>query len=219
MRKMNILPWDRWNRWALVVFLLLWAASCIRVPYPEYLLLQHGPTLLAVITLMVVQNWLNVSRLSYTLILAFLSLHLVGGRYLYSYVPYDDWFEPLLSFRITDRFGFARNHYDRLVHFCFGLLIVIPTWRFARRLVGTNGWWSAVFAFAVIIAASAVYEVAEWAIAVTQPPDLAESYNGQQGDVWDPQRDMALAGLGGLVSLGVVLAVDFHRSRRQNKTK
>lgn len=30
-------------------------------------------------------------------------------------------------------------------------------------------------------------------------PD-ADAYNGQQGDVWDPQKDMAMAGLGALVT-------------------
>jgi putative membrane protein len=40
---------------------------------------------------------------------------------------------------------------------------------------------------------SAAYEVFEWALAVIAAPDFAEKYNGQQGDFWDPQKDMALA--------------------------
>jgi putative membrane protein len=199
-----ILPRDRWNRYALAVFLVLWAVSCICVPYPEYLLLQHGPTVVAIVALVAVQNRLQVSRISYTFILAFLTAHLVGARYLYSFVPYDDWFEPLLGVRITDYFGFQRNHYDRLVHFLFGLLIVVPSWRFSRRILGLNNWWSAAVAFAIIMAGGAMYEVIEWLIAVTQSDTTAESYNGQQGDVWDPQWDMALAGLGSLISLALI---------------
>jgi putative membrane protein len=201
------LPADRWNRGALVVFLLLWLASCIRPPHPEYLLLQHGPTVVAVVALAAVQNRLKVSRVSYTLILLFIAFHLLGARYLYSFVPYDDWFEPLLGVRLTDYFGFQRNHYDRLVHFLFGLFVVVPSWRFSRRILGLNNWWSAAVAFAIIMATSAMYEVLEWLIAVTQSATTAESYNGQQGDVWDPQWDMALAGLGSLVGLFLVAVI------------
>ncbi|MGI5502120.1 DUF2238 domain-containing protein [Lentzea sp. CA-135723] len=40
----------------------------------------------------------------------------------------------------------------------------------------------------------------EWAIAMTLAPDLAEAYNGQQGDMWDAHADMALAAVGALVT-------------------
>jgi len=209
----TVLPRDRWNRWALALFLLLWVVSCVRPPHPEYLLLQHGPTFVAILALIVVQNWLRVGRVSYTFILLFLAVHLLGARYLYSFVPYDDWLEPLLGFRITEYFGFKRNHYDRLVHFLFGLLIVVPSWRFSRRILGLNGWWSAAVAFSIIMTASAVYEIIEWGIAMTQSTMTAESYNGQQGDVWDPHWDMTLAGLGSLIGLGLIAVAPFLRQR------
>ena len=47
---------------------------------------------------------------------------------------------------------------------------------------------------------SLVYEWMEWAIALALSPEAAESYNGQQGDIWDPQKDMALAGLGAITT-------------------
>jgi putative membrane protein len=205
--KYAILPDDPWNRCALVVFLTLWFASCVRPPYPEYLLLQHGPTLVTVIALAAVQNRIGVSRVSYTLILLFMAFHLVGGRYLYSNVPYDDWSQTLFGVRITDAFNFQRNHYDRLVHFLFGLLVVIPSWRFGRRILRLGVWWSAAVAFSIIMTASAVYELLEWSFAMLLAPEWAESYNGQQGDVWDPHWDMALAGLGSLVGLGLVAVI------------
>lgn len=61
----------------------------------------------------------------------------------------------------------------------------------------------------VALAASAVYEIAEWAVAMTFAPDWAEAYNGQQDDAWDAQRDMALAWVGAIV--GVVLIGVFSR--------
>ncbi|MEX2316867.1 MAG: DUF2238 domain-containing protein [Pirellulales bacterium] len=210
---MHFLPQDRWNRAMLFAFLLLWLVSCIRPPHPEYLLLQHGPTVVAIASLVAVQNRLAVSRISYTAILLFLTCHLLGARYLYTFVPYDDWLKPLLGFRITEQFGFQRNHYDRLVHFLFGLLIVVPSWRFSRRILGLGGWWSAAVAFSIIMTASAVYEIIEWAVAMTQSEITAESYNGQQGDVWDPHWDMTLAGLGSLIGLALIATAPFLRTR------
>jgi putative membrane protein len=196
-----LLPVDPWNRFVLAAFLALWAVSCINVPYPKYFWLQHVPTVAIIVGLAYVQNRLKISRLSYTLFMAFMALHVLGARYLYSYVPYDDWSERLFGFNITYHFGFTRNHYDRLVHFCFGLLLVIPAWRFSRRIVGLDAPWSAVFAMMGILSAGAIYEVFEWLAAIVMAPDWAESYNGQQGDVWDPHWDMALAALGAALGL------------------
>ncbi len=210
----RLLPVDAWNRRILAAFRLLWAVSCIRVPYPQYFWLQHVPTVVGIAALLLVDRRLHIGRLSYTLILAFLALHLLGARYLYSNVPYDYWSERLLGFSITDRFGFTRNHYDRLVHFCFGLLLVIPACRFSRRVIQLNAFWSVLFAIGAILSAGALYEILEWLAAVVMAPDWAESYNGQQGDVWDAQRDMALAACGALVGLALVAARWFPSSGR-----
>jgi putative membrane protein len=109
-----------------------------------------------------------------------------------------------LGARVTDYFGFERNHYDRLVHFCFGLLFAYPAWRMFEVRLGLRGIWPGGLTIAVVLAASAAYEIVEWAMAMTFAPDWAEAYNGQQGDAWDAQRDMALAGCGAILSLAVV---------------
>ena len=51
-----------------------------------------------------------------------------------------------------------------------------------------------------IMCSSLIYEWLEWAIALTLSPEAAESYNGQQGDLWDAHADMLLATLGALVA-------------------
>ena len=201
---LRLLPTDMWNRGVLAAFLLLWALTSINVPYPKYFWLQHVPTVAFIVALVLAQNHMQISRLSYTLLMSFMAVHVFGARYLYSYVPYDDWSMALLGLSITDHFGFERNHYDRLVHFCFGLLLVIPAWRFSRRIVRLDSVWSAAFAFMFIMAASALYEIIEWLGAMIMAPDWAESYNGQQGDIWDAQWDMALAALGAVVGLGLI---------------
>ena len=54
--------------------------------------------------------------------LAFLAVHVLGARWVYSYVPYDDWSETLTGVRIGRHFGFARNHYDRIGHFAQAII-------------------------------------------------------------------------------------------------
>ena len=182
----NLLPEDSLNRRILVVFFFVWAASSWNVPYPkEFFAMQHVPTVVAVPALILAETRLRTGRLSFALIIAFLLLHLIGARYLYSNVPYDDWSQRFLGFRIGERLEFERNHYDRLVHFSFGLLFICPLWDLFTRSARLGGWWPGVLAICVMLAASAVYEIGEWATAMTFAPEWAEAYNGQQGDPWD----------------------------------
>lgn len=48
-------------------------------------------------------RWFPLSRLSWTLILLFLSLHTVGAHYTDAEVPYDAWSELLVGVRVNDR--------------------------------------------------------------------------------------------------------------------
>jgi putative membrane protein len=131
--------------------------------------------------------------------LVFLALHTIAARWIYSFVPYDEWTDALLGVRLSEVFGWQRNHFDRLVHFAYGLCAVMML-----RL-------KALRSLEIVAATSALYELFEWGVAVSLAPDLAEAYNGQQGDIWDPHKDMALALLGAAVAV-VALAVS--RSKR-----
>ena len=211
------LPRDSVNRGLLAALLVVWAVSCIKLPHPEYFAMQHLPTVIAVVALVWVERRVGITRLGFALVIAFLLLHVVGARYLYSYVPYDEWSERLLGLRINEQFGFERNHYDRLVHFAFGFLFVLPLWEFLEKPLKLRAIWAATGAICAVLAASAVYEIVEWAVAMIFAPDWAEAYNGQQGDVWDAQQDMALAWVGSI--LGVVLVGAFSkRTGERNST-
>lgn len=126
-----------------------------------------------------------------------MTLHVLGARYLYSYVPYDDWSYWLWGKTVSGYFGFTRNHYDRLVHFAYGLLLVYPASEVLSRhchvSLRVGGWLAVQF----ILATSALYEIGEWALAISVAPDWAEHYNGQQGDRWDAQKDAGRGGRGG----------------------
>jgi putative membrane protein len=188
----------------LAAFVVLWAISCIRVPYPEYFVMQHVPTVFAVAALVAIERRNDLNRLGFAFVVLFLILHLVGARYLYSFVPYDDWSRGLFGVEITSRFGFQRNHYDRLVHVCFGLLLTYPATVFFRRRLNLTGWWPPILAVGAILAASAVYEIFEWLAAVIFAPDWADAYNGQQGDIWDAERDMACAAVGSIIAAVII---------------
>ena len=176
----------------MFISILFWVKS----EYPNQQLLQHLGTLL--ITFILVAD-LILDRLSlkaYIGVSLFILLHIIGARWIYSNVPYQSFFESI-GIDIHELFNInsQRNHYDRLVHFSFGLLMVPFLFEIYRVRI-ENTIISLVFAWLTIQTFSMFYEVFEWLLTVIIPGEGATEYNGQQGDVWDAQKDMALAMLG-----------------------
>ncbi len=160
--------------------------------------------LLALLVVAAWRGWLDT--VGFVSAAAFLALHSVAAYYGYCNVPYDDWTESLFGFRFASWFDSDRNHYDRFMHFAYGLLMLLPVRQAAGRMLGLRGFAATWVAIEFILATSLLYEVAEWLIAVFMAPDVADRYNGQQGDMWDAQKDMALAACGAIVAAGVSLA-------------
>lgn len=188
---------------ALLATVLAVAFSCFNPPYPHQLLLQHIPTALGLALVVWFMRRHPLSNRSFAAVLGFTLLHALGARYLYTYVPYDAWSTSLFGVSISELFGFHRNHYDRLIHFTFGLLIAAVMREIGARHLGLSRRMAAYVAVEFVMACSMFYEVAEWLVAVFLSAGVAEAYNGQQGDMWDAQKDMALAMLGALVTIGV----------------
>jgi putative membrane protein len=199
-----------------LLFLLAFAGSWVRPPYLQFLLMQHVPTFLAGCLLVYLSNRFVISRLSFASIVLFLCLHTLGARYLYSNTPYDVWSEWLLGINITETFGFDRNHYDRVVHFSFGLLMAVPIQEFERRYLRLSLAVSSVLAIECILATSAGYELLEWAIAVVFTPEWADKFLGLQGDIFDAQKDMALATSGATLSIALMALVSCCRRKDVN---
>jgi putative membrane protein len=200
---MKWLPHDRFQRVCFLVLLAVFLGTCIDPPYREFLLMQHAPTVLGGVLLVAMSRRFTISRLSFASITLFLCLHSVGARYLYSFTPYDAWSEALLGTSINDLFGFQRNHYDRFVHFSYGLLIAVPIQEFERRYLNLSIGVASILAVESILATSAAYELAEWLVAVVFVPAWAEQFLGHQGDPFDAQKDMALATAGAILSVSV----------------
>ena len=179
--------------------------SGIRAPYPDQMLLQHIPTAAALIAWPLFARRFPVSNAAATCLAAFLLLHVLGARYIYSYVPYDRWTRQLFGFELTHRFGFRRNHFDRLVHFSFGALWVRPTWEVCVRYFRVPRRFAYYTAFEFVLAFSMLYELVEWGLSMVLAPQDADAYAGQQGDMWDAQKDMSFALAGATLALGILV--------------
>ena len=55
-----------------------------------------------------------------------------------------------------------------------------------------------------VLAVGGLYEIFEWSLTLALAPEEAGAYNGEQGDMFDAQKDMALAGFGALLALPLV---------------
>lgn len=178
-------------------------------PYPDVALLQHLPTMLLLVASPALLRRWPLSTPALACIVVFLALHTLGGRYAYSNVPYDDWVRAVTGSTLSETFGWDRNHYDRLVHFAFGALSVVPVAEIARRWGGLGARGAALSALGWVLAISCLYEIFEWLLTIVAAGETADRYNGQQGDIWDAQKDMALA------TVGAILIVPFAgRGRR-----
>ena len=149
-----------------------------------------------------------LSRLSYVLLFAFLSLHEIGAHYTYSLVPYDELARALAGASLNDALGLERNHYDRLVHFCYGLCFAYPIRELFLRVADVKGVWGYLLPLDVTMSTSMIYELIEWGAAVVFGGELGQAYLGTQGDVWDAHVDMALATVGAMVAIAITFAAN-----------
>lgn len=153
------------------------------------------------------------SRVSYALIFVFLCLHAVGAHYTYALVPYDDVWRRLTGTSLNAVFGWERNHYDRFVHFAYGLLLAYPIREVFLRVAEVRGFWGYFLPLDFTLATSALYELIEWGAAEVFGGELGMAYLGTQGDVWDAHKDMGLAALGALTAMLATAAIN-RRSQR-----
>lgn len=189
----------------VAVFIVMVLASIEPLEWSSYLLHQLG-TLLFLALMIIAYRYGYIGSRSYMLAAVFLLIHIIGARYLYSYVPYDDWTQHLFGISLNELFGWQRNMYDRLVHLSYGLLLFSAMYESAKTIFKIQSPKQLiVIALMINMSSSLLYELLEWGIATTLSPETAEAYNGQQGDIWDAHSDMALALLGGLISAVMVL--------------
>jgi putative membrane protein len=135
------------------------------------------------------------SNLSYLLLTIFLTLHAIGAHYTYQQTPIGFW--------LKDAFSLSRNHYDRLIHCAFGLLLVFPVREVLIRFARVHGAWAFSLPVCVIFAVSALFEICEAVVAEIVSPGKGIDWLGAQGDEWDAQWDMAVTLVGASVTMSI----------------
>ena len=193
----------------LLAFIAIWGLLAIRPWYREDWLLENVIVFLAVPGLVLGYFRRPLSTVSYVMIFLFLALHEIGAHYTYAEVPYDSWWTFLTGHSFNASVGWERNHFDRLLHLLFGVLITYPLRELLIRTssIQVKGGWSYVIPVLMVMSGSMCYEMIEWGAATVFGGDLGMAYLGTQGDVWDAHKDMACAILGAVSSMLLLAAI------------
>jgi len=190
----------RSQRIAFFLTVAIFGITWIDPPWPVEQALHSSLTVVGLIWLVRHQRRWTMRTGDFVAICAFIAVHCVAARWLYSNVPYDRWCVALFDWSPQAAFGWERNHFDRLIHFLYGLWFAPALqWHAQQRWPIRSGQAFAI-AVVLIMLSGLVYEWLEWGIALTMSPEAAEAYNGQQGDMWDAHMDMLLATIGALLT-------------------
>ena len=182
-----------------------WVALAIAPKHPTDWWLENILVAAGLLLLIVTARRFVFSRLSYILIFLFLCLHTLGAHHTYSEVPYREWFAAV-GFDTGPLAG--RNHFDRFVHFLYGLRLTLPFREvFYFAVVPRSAFWSYLLILSFNMATSLLYELLEWAVAEIWGGDLGMAFLGAQGDPWDAHKDMLLAAIGCLLCFAIMLLV------------
>ena len=184
----------------LGVFLLVWVALAIDPNYRQDWLLENLLVFIAVPLLVWMHRRRPFSPGTCIALFVFFVLHEVGAHYTYAEVPVEAWSQAALGLSPSEVLGLERNHYDRVVHFLYGLLVTPAALELMDARVRTTPWWRWMLLVTFVSSHSLLYELVEWAAALVFGGELQMAYLGTQGDVWDAQKDMALALLGSLIT-------------------
>lgn len=182
----------------LAGYLVFWGAMGLAPLDPQNWVLSSILPLTFVGALVFGRRSMPLSVASYVLIAGFLALHTVGAHYTYAQVPVGHWLQGLL--------GLERNHFDRLTHFAFGLLLTYPLLEFFDRLTGARRPLLLYLTFMTQLGLAGAWEIIEAAVAQLARPDLGAAFLGAQGDPWDAQHDMLAALCGTVIALLLTVA-------------
>ncbi|HEO99534.1 MAG TPA: DUF2238 domain-containing protein [Epsilonproteobacteria bacterium] len=173
------------------IYIVVWIIMAIDPKYPADWLLENILVFLFFPFIVIMDIRHRYSATAIFLLLIFASLHSLGSHYTYAEMEHFD--------VISKFFGFERNHFDRVVHFLFGLLVFRIL--FEMITYGISSLKTALFfTLTTIISISTIYEMLEWIAAVTFHPELGMAFLGTQGDIWDAHKDTLAAMIGALIN-------------------
>ncbi len=185
---------DRLPVTLLAVFAVFWLVVAINPHNRLVWLAENILTVLLIGFLVVTYRKFRFSHTAYIFMFLYLIFHTLGSYYTYTNMPLFNW--------LKDLFDLSRNHYDRLVHFSFGLAFYFPVYEFATQKIKLKAWASYLLPFLVIISFKAIYEILEYlAVIATHSSVIGTSFLGMQGDQWDAQKDIMFGITGAAISM------------------
>lgn len=196
-------PSARYPLLLLGIFILFWSLLAIKPWYRQDWLLENALVFIVVPTLIWSYHRIRFSNFGYSLIFIFLCLHEIGAHYTYAEVPYREWLLQITGLDINISLGINRNHFDRFVHFCYGLLLLPVCIEIFNARANLTKIWQYVVPVAFIMSHSELFELIEWQAAEIFGGPLGQAYLGTQGDIWDAQKDSLAAALGAVISMGI----------------
>jgi putative membrane protein len=188
---------------------VVWLALAIDPVYRKDWLLENAIVFVAIPLLVLTARRLRFSNFAYACLFAFFVLHAIGAHYTYSLVPYADWWQAAGGGALE-----GRNHYDRIVHFVYGLLVTPAAVELFAHYGRYARPWDFLFPWMFMAGHAVIYELVEFAAALVFGGELGQAYLGTQGDVWDGQKDMALALAGTSIMLALQAAAGRLPTRR-----
>jgi len=197
-----------WFGSLIAAIAVLWICLAISPFDRSDWVLENVLLMLGAAVLLITRKRLPLSGISYTMILVFFILHIIGAHYTYAEVPYDAAFKDLTGTSFNELVGWKRNNYDRVVHFSYGLLLAYPIRELFLRVADVRGFWGYFLPLDLTMSSSMLYELIEWLSAEAFGSGLGAAFLGSQGDQWDAQKDMALASLGALITMTVTALVN-----------
>ena len=180
------------KRALLAIFAAVFLWSAIH-PHDYFTwILEVFPAIIGLLVIFFTYKRFPLTALVCTLLCLHAIILCVGGHYTYAEVPLGNW--------VRDALGLARNHYDRLGHLAQGFVpAMVAREILIRRNVVRGRGWLYFIVVSICLAISAAYELLEWSVSVATG-SAGDAFLGTQGDVWDTQKDMAVALLGALIA-------------------
>src|SRR5947207_3930125 len=129
---------------AVACYVAFWIALAIHPLDRSDWLLENLLIFISVIVVAFSYRKFRFSNLSYALIVVFLAFHTIGAHYTYAKVPAGFWMQDCLHLN--------RNHYDRVIHFSFGFLLLYPMRELLVRSVHAGKQWGTWLAVAALAA-------------------------------------------------------------------
>lgn len=179
----------------LFVYIIIWIIAAIHPNYRSVWIDENILPVLFVLLLIFTYKKFKFSNLSYTFIFIFLILHVIGGHYSYTEVP--------LFNTIKQQYNLARNDYDRVVHFFFGVLFFLPINEILKRIFKVpKGWRALILSGFIILSLKAGFEILEYSYTALRHNTLTSTnYLGEQGDPLDSIKDVSVGFIGAIISM------------------